>query len=139
LTRRYYWLAAAVGSAVAMAHSMEGDTSSNFTLADDYMVLVSTNGGAVAERHGLTVAPAARVLPNPCAGSAELRLASGIRGPVLVRVCDATGRVVLSRALSIGRQASSVVLDLRGNRAGLYFCTVAAAGQVITERLVLLK
>ena len=138
LTRRYYWLAAKVG-AVAMAHSMEGDTSSNFTLADDYNVFVWGNTGGVAEQRGLPPASAARILPNPCAGSAELRLAAGTRGPVTVRVCDATGRVVLSRTLSVGPQASSVPLDLRGNRSGLYICTVNAGGRTLTNELVLLK
>jgi hypothetical protein len=138
LTRRYYWLVAAVGSAVAMAHSMEGDTSTNFTTADDYMVLVSTNAGAVTEERRLPVA-AARILPNPCTGSALLSLAPGIPGPVTVRVCDAAGRVVLRRALSAERQASSVLLDLRGNRAGVYICTVTAGGSTLTNELVLLK
>jgi hypothetical protein len=135
LTRRYYWLAAAVQSAVAMAHSLEGDTSSSFTTADDYMVLVGCNTGGVAEQHGPLVAPAVRVLPNPCAGNAELRLASDIRGPFTVRVCDAAGRVVLRQTAN----ANTMRLDLHGNRAGLYFCTVAAAGRVVTEPLVLLE
>jgi len=30
-------------------------------------------------------------------------------------------------------------LDLRGNRNGLYLCTVAAGNQVVTEPLVLLR
>lgn len=135
LTRRYYWLAAAVQSAVAMAHSLEGDTSSNFTASDDYMVLVWCNTGGVAEQGESQAVPAARVLPNPCTGSAELRLASGIPGPVTVRVCDAAGRVVL-RQTAAGNKAR---LDLRGNRSGLYFCTVAAGGRVFTEPLVLLE
>jgi hypothetical protein len=135
LTRRYYWLAAAVKSAVAMAHSVEGDTSSSFTTADDYMVLVSCNTGGVAEQRGPLVAPLVSVLPNPCAGSADLRLASEIRGPVTVRVSDAAGRVVL-RQTATGNPAR---LDLRGNRTGLYFCTVTAAGRAVTEPLVLLK
>jgi hypothetical protein len=135
LTRRYYWLAAAVQSAVAMAHSLEGDTSSSFTTADDYMVLVWCNTGGVAEQRSPLVAPVMRVLPNPCARNAELRLASGIPGPVTVRVSDAAGRVVLRQT----GNANTMRLDLHGNRAGLYFCTVAAAGRVITEPLVLLK
>ena len=53
----------------------------------------------------------------------------------MVRVCDATGRVVLRQTAT----GNTTRLDLRGNRAGLYFCTVAAAGRVVTEPLVLLK
>jgi len=135
LTRRYYWLAAAVQSAVAMAHSVQGDTSSSFTTADDYMVLVWCNTGGVAEQRSPLVAPVMRVLPNPCAGNAELRLASGIPGPVTVRVSDAAGRVVLRQTAT----GTTTRLNLRGNHSGLYFCTVAAAGRVVTEPLVLLE
>jgi hypothetical protein len=133
-TRSYSWLASAVGT-VAIANSLDRDTSSNFTVAAEQWVLVQTNRGAVLEQPGSMVAPAMRVLPNPCTGSAELLLASGIRGPVTVRVCDATGRVVLRQTTT----GSEMRLDLRGNRAGIYFCTVAAAGRVITEPLVLLE
>jgi hypothetical protein len=135
LTRRYYWLAAVVRSAVAMAHSLEGDTSSSFTTADDYMVLVSCNTEGVAEQRDPLVAPVMRVLPNPCAGNAELRLASAIPGPVTVRVCDASGRVVLRQTAT----GTTTRLDLHGNRVGLYFCTATAGSRVFTEPLVLLK
>ncbi len=134
LTRRYYWLAADIGT-IAMAHSMEGDTSSNFTLADDYMVLAQTNVGGVLEQRSLPSGQAARSSPNPCAGSTELRLAPDISGPVTVRVCDASGRVVLNRTATGG----TLRLDLRGNRAGLYICTVTAGGRTLTNQLVLLK
>jgi hypothetical protein len=133
-TRRYWWLASAVGT-VATANSRDRDTSSSFTLAAEQWALVQTNRGAVLEQPGSVVAPAVRVLPNPCTGNAELRLASGIRGPVTVRVCDATGRVVL-RQTATGNTAR---LDLRGNRSGLYFCTVTTGSRVFTEPLVLLK
>jgi hypothetical protein len=132
-TRRYSWLAAAVGP-VAIANSMDRDTSSNFAVAAEHWVLVQTNRGAVLEQRDLPVT-AARVRPNPCAGWAMLDLAAGMAGPVVVRVCDAAGRVVL-RQTATGNTAR---LDLRGNRSGLYFCTVAAAGRVVTEPLVLLE
>ena len=135
LTRRYYWLAAAVQSAVAMAHSLEGDTSSSFTTSDDYMVLVWCNTGGVAEQRGPLVAPVLRLMPNPCVGEAELRLASGIPGPVTVRVSNAAGRVVLRQTAT----GSTARLNLRGNRTGLYFCTVTAGSRVFTEPLVLLN
>ncbi|MBM3331190.1 hypothetical protein FJY68_04970 [candidate division WOR-3 bacterium] len=48
VTRRYYWLTKDVGMA-AMTHSMEGDTSANFTAADDIMVMVHSSSGGVAE------------------------------------------------------------------------------------------
>ena len=133
-TRRYSWLAAAVGT-VAIANSVDRDTSSSFTMAAEQWVLVQTNRGAVLEQPGSVVAPAVRFLPNPCTGSAELLLAPGIRGPFTVRVCDAAGRVVLRQTAT----GTTTWLDLRGNRTGLYFCTVAAAGRVVTEPLVLLE
>jgi hypothetical protein len=132
-TRRYSWLASAVGP-VALANSMDRDTSSNFTMADEQWVLVQTNRGAVLEQRGLPVT-AARIRPNPCAGGAMLDLAPGMTGPVVVRVCDAAGRVVLRQTAT----GNTTRLDLRGNRAGLYICTVTSAGRVVTEPLVLLK
>jgi hypothetical protein len=136
LTRRYYWLGPA-GGAVAMAHSMEGDTSSNFTLADDYMVLVRTNRAAVLEQRGMPVAAPARIVPSPCNGSAVLSLAPSVTGPVMIRVCDAAGRVVLRQTAS--GNVPTVRLDLSGNRAGIYVCTVTAGGATATNELVLLK
>lgn len=134
LTRRFWWLAPAVGW-VATAHSLEGDTSTNFTMAGDYQVMVTTNSGAVLEQCGPRVA-AARILPNPCSGSATLCLGPGLAGPVSVRVCDAAGRVVLSQA---ARGGAPMRLDLRGNRAGLYFCTATIGNRVVTEPLAILR
>jgi hypothetical protein len=135
-TRRFYWAAAGVGT-IAMAHSMEGDTSTNFTLADDYMVLVQTNTGAVLEQPGGLVPLPARILPNPTTGSAELYLSPDFPGPATVRVCDAAGRVVIES--STANRQSQISLDLRGSPAGLYICTIMSGGRVITEPLVLLE
>jgi hypothetical protein len=132
-TRRYWWLASEIGT-IATANSMDRDTSASFTMADEQWVLVQTNRGAVLEQRGLPVT-AARIRPSPCAGGAMLDLAPGMTGPVVVRVCDAAGRVVLRQTAT----GNTTRLDLRGNRAGLYICTVTAAGRVVTEPLVLLK
>jgi hypothetical protein len=129
--RRYWWHASGVGP-VAIAQSMDHDTSSSFTMAAEQWVLVQTNCGAILERHDLPVT-VARIRPNPCTGEALLDLAPGMTGPVVVRVCDAAGRVVLRRTAT----GNPTRLDLRGNPAGLYICTVAAANRVMTEPIVL--
>jgi len=87
--RRYLWMAKAVG-VVAMTHSMEGDTSLNFTQADDYMVMVLTSSGGVQET------------PN-----AEIRTTNP--GATILR-----GVLVLSETKGAGRKAKGVLLDASG-------------------------
>jgi len=66
------------------------------------------------------------IRPNPCAGQAV------VRTPFALRVYDASGSLVLSRASGVERQASSVVLDLRGQPSGVYTLRLGSA----TTRLV---
>ena len=134
LTRRFFWLGPA-GGAVAMAHSMEGDTSSDFTVADDYIVLVQTNCGGVQESRGLPAASPVRIRPNPCGPEATLECALDNAGPLTVTVCDAAGRVVLRRFAS-SSQGTVIPLDLRGVPAGVYLCSVNAGRWTGTLRLV---
>lgn len=132
-TRRYMWLARGVGM-VAMTHSMEGDTSPDFTEADDIMVMVQTSAGAVAEPGRSPFAGRSRVRPNPCGRFATVTPGPTMAGPVRVEMTDPSGRVWLTRTEPYAR--STLPLDLADLPAGVYFCTVTAAGRSETHRLV---
>ncbi len=78
-----------------------------------------------------------RVEPNPLSGGwATLRYSLPKAGPVSIRVYDALGRMVLSRAYGVQRKASSVPLDLRGLSAGVYLVRLDADGFTQSEKLV---
>lgn len=134
MTLRYYWFAKGAGM-VAMMHSMEDDTSSNFTQADDIMVLVQTGACGVAESRRAEVRRFPEVRPNPCPGRAVLECAPGFRGPVSVRICDAAGRIVLKQLRQTGH-GSPVELDLRSLPAGVYLCAVTAGEKTAVRRLI---
>ncbi|MBM3314746.1 T9SS type A sorting domain-containing protein, partial [candidate division WOR-3 bacterium] len=106
-----------------------------------------TGAGEVAaagpERSGVTgqrlsaVRQDLAVVPNPTSsGAATLRYSLPEAGPATVRVFDITGRSVLTQALSTGRGASGVSLDLRGLSAGVYLLTFEAGGWRQSRKLV---
>jgi hypothetical protein len=69
--------------------------------------------------------PAWSSLRTPCrAGAAE------------VSVCNVAGQTVLGRALSVGREASSVVLDLPYLSAGVYLVKLSSDSFAATQKLV---
>jgi len=123
---------------VAMTHSMEGDTSMNFTLADDIMVMVQTSSGGVEELGGPRVGMPVRIRPNPCGRLATVECAPDRPGRAEVTVRDGLGRALLTREYSAGK-ATNIRLDLGDLPAGVYFCTLTAAGQTATRQLVRLQ
>jgi len=74
------------------------------------------------------------IRPNPCAGLATVSLKPQAPSskPQTLRVYDASGSLVLSRAYGVERQASSVVLDLGSMPSGVYTLRLGSA----TTRLV---
>ncbi|MBM3322348.1 T9SS type A sorting domain-containing protein, partial [candidate division WOR-3 bacterium] len=54
-----------------------------------------------------------------------------------VSLFDATGRCVRRRALSLGHEASGIVLDLRALPAGVYLLRLTAGGYSTTQKLVI--
>ncbi|MBM3321940.1 T9SS type A sorting domain-containing protein [candidate division WOR-3 bacterium] len=74
------------------------------------------------------------IRPNPCAGLATVSLKPQAPSskPQTLRVYDASGSLVLSRASGVERQATSVVLDLRGQPSGVYTLRLGS----VTTRLV---
>jgi hypothetical protein len=78
-----------------------------------------------------------QVEPNPCQGVATVHFRSSLPTLYSLSLYDATGRVVLSRALSVGRQASSVVLDLRSMPVGVYVLRLNAGTFACSEKIIL--
>jgi hypothetical protein len=75
--------------------------------------------------------------PNPFQGSTEVVFALGAPGNVLLRVCDAQGRLVESRNLSrleAGRHGYT--LRTTDWAPGVYYCTISAGGSTATRKLV---
>lgn len=92
---------------------------------------------APAEAYSDAVRQDLAVVPNPTSsGAATLRYSLPEAGPATVRVFDITGRSVLTQALSTGRGASGVSLDLRGLSAGVYLLTFEAGGWRQSRKLV---
>ncbi len=79
------------------------------------------------------------IRPNPTRGAAVVRLTTRPQdhSTTLLRVFDATGRLVLSQMAGKERQASSVVLDLTPLPTGVYLLDVSGAvnGTAIINRL----
>jgi hypothetical protein len=81
------------------------------------------------------------IAPNPLAsGFATLSFAgalehSGTR-PLLLSVYNVAGKTVLSRALRAGREAPSIVLDLRHLSSGVYLVKLQSQDFTATQKLV---
>jgi hypothetical protein len=134
-TRRYWWFSKG-SSMVAMTHSMEGDTSSNFTQADDIMVLVRTNTGGVQEPQGRAGVPRLTISPSPCRGMAAVQCALERPAPATISVIDPMGRVVLRRERSLSAGRFSLLLDLSRQRSGVYLVKLNAGAFSSTQKLV---
>ncbi|MBM3323330.1 T9SS type A sorting domain-containing protein, partial [candidate division WOR-3 bacterium] len=74
---------------------------------------------------------------NPVRGRALLRARVPPGHTAELSVVDVSGRVILRQALSVERQASSVVLDLRSMPPGVYFARLEAGTQRSTGKFVL--
>jgi hypothetical protein len=76
-------------------------------------------------------------MPNPFGASTTIRYSLDRPGRAILRICDVTGRVVLTRALDHST-TGSFVLDGRSLTSGSYFVRLESAGRVantvITKR-----
>jgi len=78
------------------------------------------------------------IAPSPLTGGVATLRVHGVEGQrVRVRAYDIAGRERLSLASSVGRQASSIPLDLRGLSAGVYLVRVTAGGFEATRKLII--
>jgi hypothetical protein len=82
------------------------------------------------------------IVPNPMrAGFATVCWAGGDSphagtAPCRVGIYDATGRTVLHQTYGVGRDASSVRLDLRSMNAGVYIVRLSGADFAATQKLI---
>jgi hypothetical protein len=75
-----------------------------------------------------------RVYPNPTSGQVYVNLPNGSNQEVMVRVMDASGRVVRTAQLSNNRNA--VEFDLTGISSGLYFVHLSQGNETKTVKLM---
>jgi hypothetical protein len=57
-------------------------------------------------------------------------------GPVVIKVCDVAGRVVLNRTLAV-RHSGSVALDFRRLNAGVYLARLETADRKASQKLII--
>jgi hypothetical protein len=80
------------------------------------------------------------ISPNPLAGGfATVCLTRPLESSnprILLSVFNVAGQTVLSRALSVGREASSVVLDLRHLSSGVYLVKLQSENFTATQKLM---
>ncbi len=106
----------------------------------DFVTLIDFSPSGVVRQTPvpLRLGPSFTISPNPCRGQALVRTLGAPRSsPLAISLCDASGRLVLSRAYGVERQASSVVLDLRSMPAGVYLVRLTSSGRTATQKLVI--
>ncbi len=153
----------AVGDCAAIVRTTDGgemwmaDSSEFSSDLHAVFVLDSTHAWAVGE-HGLVLGfgdwavgteepgfggsnywqTASPVLwPNPCRNQVRLQTGTRHKGRSLLRIYDASGRMMWS--LEFGEGVTSLPLDLRGLPAGVYFVSVRDGRRTHTARLVKLE
>ncbi len=79
--------------------------------------------------------------PNPARSRTLLRFTLPFRAAVTLEVFDVQGRLVAMPLAAARRQAgpSSVALETRGWKAGVYFCRLEAAGRTAVRRLLVVR
>lgn len=80
------------------------------------------------------VLQAFEILPNPTEGSALLQLPQALQHDAVIRVWDATGRMVQAYAMAAGEQ--SATLDLGPLNAGVYAVELVSQGFIGLERII---
>ena len=85
--------------------------------------------GEISAHEGLALAP------NPTNGVVQITMPAAMRDSGRVTVFDALGQQVMERNV----RSTSVVLDLGGQPAGLYFVQASATGYHRVERLMLTR
>ena len=102
-----------------------------------YLEVTYQDPAGTAEPAPTVRLPEFTVGPNPLTGGiATLRYNLPHNGPAMVRVYDATGRNILSRALATGDRSSSITLDLRDQSAGLYIVRLETADSAVSRKLL---
>jgi len=107
----------------------ERDTLSPDIGADEFTPGAVSEGARLHQLRSML-----RVSPNPCRSATVLHLTTGPldHSPTFLRICDASGRVVLSRP----DLTSPFVVSTLSFPSGVYLVRVAAAGLVAAQKLV---
>jgi hypothetical protein len=77
------------------------------------------------------------IFPNPTTGVLNVQFNSSINGGVVVRMLDATGRVVKTQNITnaFGKQATQ--FDLNNMAAGVYQLELVSNGQTSTSKVII--
>jgi hypothetical protein len=119
---------------------LKGNKTGEFWVYTPNLAPAQTHAQPAVQARSATVSRALEILPNPLrAGFATLRWnTTGMPGtsgqPPSISIFDAAGRCVLRS--SFGLQSSSVLLDLRSLRPGVYLLRVQAGTSSTTQKLV---
>ncbi len=94
--------------------------------------------GSIGAVHGITP-ELFEIFPNPSNGVVNLRYAAQKDGMLLVRVYDATGKVVVSENLGVNRGVNFNTFHLENLDGGMYLMEVLEGNQRFVERFVISK
>ncbi len=97
------------------------------SVPSDTLFVIKLGAGTLAQTE-------VRVYPNPTSGQVYVNLPTGATQEVMVRVMDASGRVVRTAQLSNNQNA--VEFDLTGMSSGLYFVHLSQGNEVKTVKLM---
>ncbi|WP_165768257.1 T9SS type A sorting domain-containing protein [Hymenobacter amundsenii] len=114
---------------------LAGSTNNNILLLDDVQLV----GTVTSARAGTTAPAALQVYPNPSA-SGEFSLASltdAALATAPLTITNATGRQVLRQGAAPASAAAGRLVDLRGQRGGVYLLRLETAAGPIVRKLVI--
>lgn len=138
----YNWFVEGLG---CVASAMVADTSSSFTEAICFSVLVWPRSGGVAESGPDRIASPLNALPNPFSGLTTIGFNVGRPGHTAIRVYDRTGQVVRTLLDDIRPAGAHTVrwdgTDNLGNKVapGVYFCTLVSGQTSASGKLILME
>jgi hypothetical protein len=101
----------------------------------------STNATTEMTTAALSQAPLLEAYPNPLSISSTVRFRQAATAPAQVRVYDGQGRIVavLFNGVAEAGREYSLVLSAEGLPTGLYLCRYESLGQILTQRLSIIK
>jgi len=97
------------------------------SVPSDTLFVIKLGAGTLAQTE-------VRVYPNPTSGQVYVNLPAGATQEVMVRVMDASGRVV--RTAQMSNNQNAVEFDLMGMSSGLYFVHLSQGNETKTVKLM---
>lgn len=99
---------------------------------DHYVVTTLTSLFNVEDASPLQIA----VAPNPFVDQFSVRIKTSVDGEHVIRVFDATGRVVYSEAPTLSAGEQTVWINLNNLSAGLYYLQISDNGHIATQKII---